>query len=217
MSGYAPHEFLALAAMVEFVLGRPASLAQAPSPLPPFEQHSLARVTLGCAVFLPSDGRLLCLRNAPDHAPLAVQLPLRRDDVSSLLNPRPLLQAEPRSPAAASASPADSVNNLDFLKHQQGPSSLDSFTRLELDEALFPEGLLLAFDLRALHPDLGALGHGEDIRALLGGMEEEEDPQPPVRRRADESPRLAVSLRDSLGSSRPLLQSVPPSRQSVRG
>ena len=200
--GFVPNEYMALTVMVEYHFGIPSaqgghldSAAMIKKTKGTMEQK-LTYLTLGAALFIPSDGETIQLRNT-DHDPgedaegVDVELRLTRDEVCSILSPKPALQdqdpsSQPPSTAAdkrdslsgAPVSVSRSANNFDFLKQKSGVSSSvdvqksvnrDGMNLLELDETDFSDGIMAGFELRAIHsnPAVGEIKHNDNIESLV--------------------------------------------------
>ena len=177
INGYVPHEYMAVAVLLEYDIGVPVtshpdtvSLLQSSSQI-----RQSTRLALGGAIFIPYDGEELILRNVRkrDEDFLGIELPMSRE-LCSIMTLSPVYTDEALSPQSDDESKAGSEDPMDFL---------------------------VSFDLRAFHPRNGELQHRDliatealtDGRILDASMEgDNASSLSPVRRSTGRTPERST-------------------------
>jgi hypothetical protein len=104
VNGYVPHELVALAIVLEYEVGIPVPQRTSHNAQTILNSTSVGDkvstvVTLGVTIYVPFNGEKVLLRNGEktdrrggdgDDEELGVELPLRTDDVCTILTPKPL-------------------------------------------------------------------------------------------------------------------------------
>lgn len=157
IDGYVPDDKMAIAILIEYEIGLPSENHTFYNPQAMFNSaistdKSTTTIVLGAALFVPSDGKVLFLRNQNGKSKgadsMGVELKMRNDDVCTWLSPKPLFDMSKLRKASKS------------LNSRRGKGAKD-----EDDEE---EASIIAFDLQAFDPIKGELSHLDDVDVREG-------------------------------------------------
>ena len=158
IDGYVPNDKMALSILIEYEIGLPSENHTYYNPQAMFNSaistdKSITTLVLGAALFVPSDGKVLFLRNQSGKSKSAdsmgIELKMRNDDVCTWLSPKPLFDMSKLRKLSKS------------LNNRRGKSAKDE----DDDE---DEASIIAFDLHAFDPVKGELSHLDDVDVREG-------------------------------------------------
>lgn len=199
LNDYSPTKSMALTFVVEYELGLPNAKTNHFDTLAMVKSAKLGRnthkefhsrlLTLGAALFVPSDGVTLSLKSFRDsrddeYGGLNVELLFRKDEACSIISPKPVMQDQETEKVALDASAVR--NSLDMMKSVRKSvesirSSLELAnepTSLDFDE---PSRAMLGFDLQAFWGE--ELEHNQNIEHILReGLQEKIAPPEVVKK-----------------------------------
>jgi Ca2+-binding EF-hand superfamily protein len=151
INGYVAHENMALVFLIEYEIGVPQQHRAHYNPQALLNStlrrgHAVTTLVLGAGIFIPSNGKVIFLRNRPVHDKddIGCEVKLRYDDICSTLSFRPNYGAVDRVLSGS--------RNSD-RKDDKGDST-------DGDES---SGITLAFDLKAFDSVKGALEHEDEV------------------------------------------------------
>jgi hypothetical protein len=157
-------------------------------------------VTIGCAAYIPSDGKILFLKNISSLNNADIQLSLTRSEICSTITDTPLIEMSDNSHHLAASFAVESKAK------EKNEMSNNSSTHVE--EKFDDEFAVISFNLRLLHPIRGQLEDRNDVADLLSIVDGKdrilssadhstrheqtakffEDKASPLRRRKEEKP-----------------------------
>jgi len=159
LEGYVPNDKMALVIIIEYEIGVPSDNHTYFNPQAMFNsaigtEKSITTLTLGSAVFVPSDGKVLFLRNQSGKSSdsMGIELKMRNDEVCNILSPKPLFDLSKLRKTSRS-----------LTTKKRGKSAKDEDDDL-VDEAI------IAFDLKAFDPIKGELSHLDDVDVREGDV-----------------------------------------------
>ena len=229
VNGYVPHEFMALAILLEYEVGAAA---------PQRSQHSaqtilnstskdgkvVTVVTLGVCIYVPFNGEKMILRNGiqkpsgkenshNDDEELGIELSLRTDDVCTILTPKPLFSSMDSAEGTKGKKKASSASRKADSKSgkSRDMDDGDGGSRGDTDKAV--SSIKIAFDLSVIDPVRGdVITDHEWVPTMLHDENEGEDadaghgggglPSPVTGRGRDKGLRSLKPYRESTASSR---------------
>ena len=164
IGGYVPSEFVGLVFLINYEIGLPSQSSthynsQAMMNSTMRRGKAVTFVNLGAALFVPSNGRAIFLRNrSKKEGDFGVELPLRYDDLCAVLTRLPNYGSKDRA-------------------------LLERHKDLNADGDDTHYGVVLAFDLTAVDAVRGPLDHEDDVTAHAGAAGDDLDAEdaPPAR------------------------------------
>lgn len=174
VEGYVPDIYMAVAFLVEYELGIPATKnthfnSQAMMRSTTWQDGRLVTAFTVCAaVFIPYNGSKLLLRNTerrgPDEDGVDIELKLLKDEACTILSARPLLLFGDKDITSSVAAQGKDRMTLRAGAKDAGERDGAMAQVLEEEDAGTP---LLGFDMRVFHPTEGEVRHNQDVSALL--------------------------------------------------
>ena len=151
INGYVAHDSMALVFLIEYEIGIPQQHRAHYNPQALLNStlrrgHAVTTLILGAGIFIPSNGKVIFLRNRPVHDKddIGCEVKLRYDEICSTLSFRPNYGAVDRVLSGTKSNER---------KDDKGDST-------EVEES---SGITLAFDLKAFDSTKGALEHEDEV------------------------------------------------------
>lgn len=187
--GYIPHELMSLVFLIEYEIGVPSQHrnyynAQAMLNSTLRRGKAITTVTVGAALFVPSNGRVIFLRNHP-HSPSAedsmgIELPLRFNELCSILSTRPIYGASDKQLSRKSKKKLESKRSRDDKGEEEDNDH---------DENIDDDSILIALNLSC---------YDEARKIEL----EHEDEVPTLGVESDDKRRKNLDEEDDMGTER---------------